>query len=111
MPASPGSERRKNVSACVGFTNGLGRLSTTFRVVSVSGNTPGVTRLALPCRFQLVGQQDRQLNTLNGKPLVHRPRPANDQSPISWFRNPPAPLPNLLSRPNGRSQIALTLIW
>src|SRR5688572_26101713 len=76
IPASPGNWRRKNVSASAAFANGLGRPSTAFNVVSVSGSRFGSTSIALPVRFQFVAQHERQFETLNGKPLVHRINPA-----------------------------------
>ena len=73
------------------LANGLGRPSTAFSTVFVSGSRFGSTSIALPCRFQFVAQHERQLATLNGKPLVQRISPAIDQSPINALRAPPAP--------------------
>src|SRR5262245_1116596 len=82
-----------------------------FFVVAVSGRTPGVTSDALPWRFQFVDQQDRQLMTLNGKPLVQRQRPESDQSPMTAFSQPGASPPIGLPWPNGRSATQFTLTW
>ena len=41
------------------------------------GELARITRLALPWRFQLVGQHERQFCTLKGNPLVHRVRPGD----------------------------------
>ena len=67
--------------------------------------------MALPCRFQFVAQHERQLATLNGKPLVQRIRPAIDQSPISWLTTLLTPPPKRLPWPNGSSASQLVLIW
>src|SRR6187200_950 len=95
--------------ASVALTNGLGRPSTAFSTVSVSGNRFGSTSIALPCTFQLVAQHERQLATLNGKPLVQRSRPAIDQSPIRALRASPTPPPYRLPCPNGSSASQLVL--
>src|SRR6188508_3257930 len=90
-PDSPGSCRRKKVSASVALANALGYPSMAFSTVFVSGNRFGSTSIALPCTFQFVAQHERQLATLNGKPLVQRISPAIDQSPINALRMLPEP--------------------
>src|SRR5262245_39517921 len=111
MPASPGYRLRKKVSASSASANGLGEPPTALRVVWVSGRTPGSASAALPCRFQFVVQHDRQLITLNGNPLDHRPMPETDQSPMSAFIAVPALPPQCLPWPNGSSASQFTLIW
>jgi hypothetical protein len=111
MPASPGYRLRKAASASVGLANGLGWPPTALRVVRISGSTPGSARAALPCRFQLVAQHDRQLITLKGNPLDQRPMPAMDQLPMIALVTPLAPPPNRLPSPNGSSASQFTLIW
>ena len=80
----PAAARRKKVSASVGVGERARPVRRPrSRRSSVSGSRFGSTSIALPCRFQLVAQHERQLATLNGKPLVQRISPATDQSPIN----------------------------
>src|SRR5687768_11325488 len=106
-PASPGSEKRNFVTASSASAHALGRLSTALRIVAVSGTSFGSSSDALPCKFQLVGQQERQFWTLNGNPLVHRVSPDTDQSPMIPLTNPLALVAKRRPWPNGMSQIQL----
>ena len=81
---------------------GVGRRARPVLQTEVEFRSGGA-QVALPCKFQLVGQV-RPLIALAGRPVLKRTTLETCQPPMSWSTKPDTSEPKRRPRPNGSSQ-------